>query len=300
VNQRRGHFVAGAIRAVAALVVVSIGILAPVDVVHAQDDAEKDLGWSFTADLAAVWTGGNSESSTYGLDALLLHKWTKSEIGFQAGGTQTESSLKTRTAVGTSVDDFMLNVDKKTEKTAEMFYARARYDYNISKRFYLLGGVDWLRNTFSGIDSRTLVGLGAGNTWSDNEKVRFMTNYAFTYTFQSEVVQNPFTKNEFPGVRVGYNLWWKLTTSTEFLSWIAVDWNLDNTDDVRIDFTNALPVSISEKLELKPSLQLLWRNDPALTEVGLYAPDGTPTGDTVLVPLEELDTFFTLALVVKL
>jgi len=282
------------------VVVVSIGILAPVDVVRAQDDGEKDLGWSFVADLAAVWTGGNSESSTYGLDATLLHTWSNSAIGFQAGGTQTESSLKTRTAVGLSPDDFMLQVDKRTEKTAEMYYARGRYDHNITKRFYLLAGVDWLRNTFAGIDNRTLVGVGAGNTWADNERVRFLTNYAFTYTFQDEVVQNPFTKNEFPGVRLGYNLWWKLTTSTEFLSRIAVDWNLDNTDDVRIDFTNALPVSISEKLELKPSLQLLWRNDPALTEVGLTAPDGTPTGDTVLVPLAELDSFFTLALVVKI
>jgi putative salt-induced outer membrane protein YdiY len=299
-SERRAHIVAGAIRVVAALVVVSIGILSPVDLAHAQDDAEKELGWSFVADLAAVWTGGNSESGTYGLDAVLRRAMTRSALLFQAGGTQTESSLKTRTAVGTSPDDFMLHVDKRTEKTAELFYARARYDYNISKRFYLLTGVDWLRNTFAGIDSRTLVGLGAGNTWSDNEKVRFMTNYAFTYTFQAEVVQNPFTKNEFPGVRLAYNLWWKLTTSTEFLNTVAVDWNLDNTDDVRVDFTSALPVSISEKLELKPSLQLLWRNDPALTEVGLYATDGTPTGDTVLVPLEELDTFFTLALVVKI
>ena len=79
-----------------------------------------------------------------------------------------------------------------------------------------------------------------------------------------------------------------------------MDWNLDNTDDIRVDFENSLPISISSKLAFKPSLRLLWRNAPALTEVPLERPDGTDTGDKVFVPLEELDTIFTVALVVKL
>jgi hypothetical protein len=281
----------------AVMLVVSVGLANPA---QAQDDKEKELGWSFVANLAAVWTGGNSESSTYGLDGTLRYQWTNSFVRFQAGGTQTESSLKTRTAVGVSPDDYALNVETNTEKTAEMFYARGRYDRQLAKNFHAVGGVDWLRNTFAGIDSRTLVGVGASNVWRDDERFRFETGYEFTYTFQAEVVQNPFTKNEFPGVRLGYDFWWKLTETTEFVSGAALDWNLDNTDDVRVLFTASLPVSIKEGLELNPALQLFWRNDPALTEVDLTAPDGTPTGDTVLVPLEELDTMFTLALVVKI
>jgi len=37
-----------------------------------------------------------------------------------------------------------------------------------------------------------------------------------------------------------------------------------------------------------------------LTEVALETPAGEPTGETVRVPLEKLDSFFTVALVVKL
>jgi putative salt-induced outer membrane protein YdiY len=270
--------------------------------VRAQDGGEKEVGWFFEADLAAVWTAGNSESNTFGADGKLRYEWKTATLRLQAGGTQTQSTLKTRTAVGSSPSSYNLQVDERTDKTAELYYARTRYDQNINERFYLLGGVDWFRNTFAGVDSRTLLGLGAGNTWADNGKVKFGTDYAFTYTFQQEVVKNPITKNEFPGVRLGYDLWWKMTTTTEFSSNIAVDWNLDNTDDVRFDFTNSLVVSISEKLQLKPSLQLLWRNDPALTEVDLLdqpPPNGTKI-DTVTVPLEKLDSLFTLALVVKL
>lgn len=44
----------------------------------------------------------------------------------------------------------------------------------------------------------------------------------------------------------------------------------------------------------------MWRNQPSLIEVPLIAPNGSETGTVVTPPLEKLDTFFTLALVVKM
>jgi putative salt-induced outer membrane protein YdiY len=265
---------------------------------NAQD--EKETGWSFTADLTSVWTAGNSESNTFGTKGTLTRNWTKSVLKLEAGGTQTKSSLKTRTAVGASQMDFIVEETKATEKTAELYFGTARYDHSLHKRFLLYGGVDWLRNIFAGIDSRFLIAAGAGNTWKDNKKVRFLTDYSFTYTFQEEVVKNPITKNEFPGLRLGYDFWWNVSTSTDFTSVFISDWNLDNTDDIRIDLLFTLPVSINEKLALKPAFRMLWRNDPALTEVPLFSTTGTDTGEVVLVPLDKLDTIFTLALVVNL
>ena len=40
-------------------------------------------------------------------------------------------------------------------------------------------------------------------------------------------------------------------------------------------------------------------NLPSLTEVPLFGLDGAPTGGTVLVPLDELDTLFNVSLVVN-
>ncbi|GIK61444.1 MAG: DUF481 domain-containing protein [Ignavibacteriota bacterium] len=262
-------------------------------------DTEKKLGWFFEGKLAGLWTGGNSESFTLGLGATLKHIWTNSELRFDAGGTQTQSTLTTRTAVGTT-DNFEVNEQSKTEKTAEIIFARGRYDYNFTENFYALGGIDWLRNRFAGINSRTLVAAGVGNKWVDNENVRFKTDYSFTYSFQNDVVENPFAKTKFPGVRFTYDFWYNLTASTQFESIFIADWNLDNTDDIRFDFYNALPIKISEIFSLKPSLQLLWRNDPSLTEIDLFANDGTPTGSKVLTPLKNMDTLFSLTLVVNL
>ncbi len=276
-------------------VYVGIAATSPVSV-EAQED--REFGWFLTAEFAAVWTGGNSESNTLGLGATLRRVWPRSGLRFDAGAIRTESSLKTRTAVGTSTD-FNLMVEKTTETTADNIYVRGRYDFQVSQRFFLFGGSDWLRDTFAGIDSRFLVVAGAGNTWVDNDRVQFKTDYGATYTFQQDVIDNPFIKTNFPGVRLAYGLTWKVTESTEFASDLIGDWNLHDTDDLRLDFVNSLPIAISGALSLKPSLKLAWRNTPSLTEVGLVAPDGTPTGETVLVPLEKLDTFFTVALVVK-
>jgi putative salt-induced outer membrane protein YdiY len=260
---------------------------------------EKKLGWFFEGKLAGLWSGGNSKSTTYGLGATLKRIMENSELRFDAGGNQTQSSLTTLSAIGTE-GSFEVKEDTKTEKTAELFYARGRYDYNFSKHFYALGGLDWLRNKFAGIDSRFLIGAGVGNTWVDEETIRFKTDYSFTYTFQSDVVDNPFVKTKFPGLRLAYDFWDKLTASTEFESILICDWNLDNTKDVRVDFTNSLPIAISEMFILKPSFQLLWRNDPALTNVGLFAVDGTPANKNVLVALKEFDTLFSLTLVIKI
>ncbi|MCW8810186.1 MAG: DUF481 domain-containing protein [Ignavibacteriaceae bacterium] len=267
--------------------------------IYSQDKEEKKLGWFFEGKLAGLWAGGNSESFTLGLGATLKHIWTNSELRFDAGGLQTESSTTSRTAVGTT-EDFQINEDKITEKTAEIIFVRGRYDYNFTENFYALGGIDWLRNRFAGIDSRTLIAAGVGNKWADNDNVRFKTDYSFTYSFQKDVVENPITKTNFPGVRFAYDFWYSLTSSTEFESIFIADWNLDNTKDARIDFTNSLPIKISEVFTLKPSLQLLWRNEPSLTQIDLSENLNGPIIGTVLTPLKKLDSLFSLTLVVNL
>jgi putative salt-induced outer membrane protein YdiY len=266
----------------------------------ARAQGEEPKRWAFTAEISGVWAAGNSESTTLGLASTLKRMWEKSELKFEGGAVRAEAGTTTRTAVGASSEDFEVQEETVRQKTAENYYLRGRYDYKISERFYTLVGADWLRNTFAGIDSRVLLAAGAGNIWLDDERTRLSTDYAATYSFQEDVVDNPFIKSKFPGLRLAYDFWWQLTGSTEFESRLITDFNLDTTEDIRADFTNSLPISISSKLAFKPSLQLLWRNDPALTALELMAPDGTPTGETVLVPLDKLDSFFTVALVVTL
>ena len=270
--------------------VLTLALAVPV---LAQDEPPPSP-WSFEAEFSLVSATGNQETMTYGLGTKLGYARDKSAVLVEAGGILQESSVITRTAAGDS-SSYTVQESKTTDRTAEAYYARGRYDYKVSDKMFFLAGVDWLRNTFAGIDSRTLLSAGAGRTWVENEKVKFLTTASATYTFQQDVVENPFVKTDFAGLRATYEFWTQITESTEFKSELTADFNLDNSDDVRLNFYNAMPISVSSKIAFKPSLRLLWRNQPSLTTVAL-----SPGPGTVAVPLDKLDAFGAVSLIVKI
>ena len=267
---------------------------------RAQDaGSPEDRDWSAAAELTGVWTAGNAESSTFGLNATVLRQWPQATLKLEGGGIRTETVRFTRHAVGIA-GDFDVVEETDRQRTAESYYALARYDRELGSNLYVFGGLDWLRNTFAGISSRTVAAVGAGNLWINSDRTRLKTDAGLTYTIQEDVVENPGISSNFAGVRAGLDLWKFISSTTEFTSVVVADLNLDETDDVRVDWTSSLPVAISSRLALKPSLRLLWRNQPSLAELPLVRPDGSSTGQVVTAPLEKTDLLFTLALVVKL
>ncbi|MBT8404713.1 MAG: DUF481 domain-containing protein, partial [Gemmatimonadetes bacterium] len=128
--------------------------------------------------------------------------------------------------------------------------------------------------------------------WSETETFKLRTDVGLTYTIQDDVVEDPSRSDSFAGLRAGYGLTRQLSATTTFASDLIVDENLDDTDDLRADFTNSLAVAMSGSLALKASLQLLYDKQPALEQLPL----GT-TGDTVFNPLGTTDRVFTLAVV---
>ena len=273
--------------------VAALAVLVPLTA-----SASETPGWYFDADVGGVWTSGNAESSALGAAAELRRVYDRWHFLGRGSASQTQTTTITRTATGTE-DSFSVDENRETEKSAEFISLGTAAAYDVSEHFFLDGSLSWLRNRPSGIENRTLLALGAGNTWRDTDDSSFKTFYNFTYTYQEDVVENPGASKDFPGLRLGYLFEQKLTESTRLESDLVADWNLDNTDDIRVDWYNALPVSINSRLELKPALRLMWRNEPSLEELTLFDGGGVDTGNKVLSPLDELDTIFTLALVVK-
>ncbi|MFQ5690573.1 MAG: DUF481 domain-containing protein [Gemmatimonadota bacterium] len=274
----------------------AIGLAGPA-VLAAQENGEE-RGWFQRAELTLVLTGGNAQARTLGFGAGTRRVGERIRFKLEAGGVRSESSIKTRTAIGTATD-FEVADRTSTETTAESYYLRSRYDQEIGRLFFWYVGGAWDRNTFAGFDSRVSAVLGAGNRWRDGERMRFRTGYGLTATYQKDVIANPETRNTFAGARLSADFFRKLTESTDLTSVLRLDENLDNTRDLRADWTNALVVSMSGALALKTSLQLLWDNDPSLADVPLVTAAGMPTGQTVRVPLDRLDTFLTIAVVAK-
>jgi len=266
------------------------------DVAQAQDEDEKELGWFYTAELSAVWTGGNASARTLGFGAGARGVFDVSEFSIRATGLTAKTGTITRVAVGT-FDDFDVIKNTTTEKTAENYSLRARFDREINEFFFWFAGAGWERNTFAGFNARVSAVGGAGNTWADNDQTRFKTTYGLTYTLQDDVIDDPTTPDSFAGFRLGGEFKQQLTGTTDFESLIAVDDNFAELEDLRVNWTNSVVIDISDMLAFKAGLQLLFDNLPSLGAIPLEQPAGTPTGETVLAPLSKLDTQFTIALV---
>lgn len=260
--------------------------------------AAQETGWAFKGELTTVVTEGNSSALTLGLGVILTRTWEDATWTVEARGVRTESGTVTRTAVGTE-DDFEVSADTERRRTAENYAVKTRYDRELSEASYWYGAADWLRNTFAGVESRVILGVGAGRTlWSDDTS-RLRTGAGATFTFENDVIRSG-SRSDFPGLRANYEYRRRISETSDMESALVADLNLDDMGDLRLEWTNALSVAVNAALALKPSLQLQWRNQPSLTEVPLVSVTGADTGETVLTPLKKLDTQFRVALVVTL
>ena len=269
----------------------------------AEADAEKKLGWKDTAELGFVATSGNTETTTLGLKNTLARDWQRARIELKLGAIRVETTTRRLFAVGDSSADFSLEEDEDSQLTAENYFLTGRFDRKITDRFFWFAGAGWNRDRFAGIESRYQVFGGAGNVWIDLKRRTWRTDYALTGTKEEEVTETPDFDATFFGVRLSSTFLQAFGESGSYGNDTIIDENLDDTSDLRVNMTNWVAVNMSTHLALKVSLQWLFDNQPAQQAVNLYPtsdPGGTgaPSG-TVLADLDELDTIFTTALVIK-
>lgn len=261
--------------------------------------------WSDTAELGFVATNGNAQTSTFGLKNSLAREHDKSRFEIKLGGIRVVTTDKNIFAVGTATD--FEGVDGDTKTTAESYYLNGRYDRKITDRFFWFGGAGWDRNEPAGVQNRTTVGAGVGNIWIDVPRRNWRTDYAITGTKEDDIVEPPDFNDTFLGARVSSKFTQKfgLQDSGAYVNETAVDENLDDTSDWRVNMTNSVALNMSTRVALKVSLQWLYDNVPAFKSVDLFGAQDAqgnpinPAGIKVPVEADSLDTIFTTALVIK-
>lgn len=264
-------------------------------------EEKKFPKWSDTAEFGWVATSGNSESSTFGLKNTLTRENERSLFELKLGGVRVETTTITLFAVGNSTD-FTREEDTTSATTAENYFVAGRYDRKITDRFFWFAGAGWDRNRPAGIDNRYVAMAGVGNIWVDTDRRKWRTDYAITGTDQENVVDDPTFDDTFIGLRLSSAFLQKFGANDVgvFTNDTIVDQNLNETEDWRVNMTNAVALNINSRLALKVSLQWLYDNLPSLKEVDLFDPGDltTPIG-RVFVEADDLDTLLTTALVIK-
>lgn len=275
----------------AASVLAAAALLCPVPLGAHQ---EREPGWYDQAEVSLVLTTGNSQTSTFGVKNRLERLFSDSKLSLDAGGIRVETRSTERSAIGTP-EDFEIVEQSDTRPTTENYFAALRYDREFSDRGYAYGSGGWVRNRFAGVDNRWTGAAGIGRTFIETERTAFQADLAATVTSEEPVVGDA---ESFAGLRLTWDLGHQLTGTTKLTSLLVVDENLSNTEDLRAEFDNSVAVDISDRLALKTGIKLLFDNLPALQEVPLRPAPGEPPTATVLVPLDELDTQVTVALII--
>jgi putative salt-induced outer membrane protein YdiY len=272
-----------------------LGLLAGASPVLAQDDGPT---WGNQTEFSFLATGGNSSASTLGLRNLLRRASSTGEFRFDVGSIRTDATRVQRRAVGTP-GSYSIEEERDTERTAERYSVQARYDRNLSERAFVYGSTGWERNTFAGFDARTVVALGAGTRFERPEVRETKVGAALTYTFQDDVDPDPAQSDRFAGIRGTLDHQHRLTTGTRLeLTWV-VDANARDREDVRGDLSQSVSATLSDRMALKTTLQLLLDNAPPSQRVPLFT-GGEDSGTTVLTPLRKVDRSLSIALVVTL
>jgi hypothetical protein len=263
------------------------------------------LGWTAKAGLSFVQTGGNSETSTLGFKFNATHNWEKTYFTLVGGGVRSDTTSKNTFGVGLP-GDFLVVEREEKETTAENYFLDGSVDHNVTDRLYWGVGTGWLRNTFSGVESRINARAGGGYIWTDpkGKGAQFKTGLFLTLTNQSLVIDDPTVDDTFIGLRGLIDLVVPFGASS-FNSRVNLDENLQQTDDFRMTWWNSLGVNLTDRFALQLSLLLYFDNLPALQEIPIYAAQASafPVGPQVglgLTPYGKWDREFAVSLVINL
>ncbi len=258
---------------------------------------EVELGSADKAELSFVSVDGNSKSSSFSLRNTYTYTWQNAVFKLEAGALRAETSSIARR--GRLLDDGTVEVVKTStsELTAENYFLRGRFDATINPNLYYFVGSGWERNEFAGIANRYGAVAGLGHIWSASETFKFKTDLGLTFT-REEAVAAPNT-DDFVGLRAGYDLTKVLTKTTTWTSTLFLDGNFDDTSDYRADWTNGLAVVMTERLQLKATLQLLYDHQPGFVRVPVDLPPGVTSPRFFVAQLDEIDSIFSVALVIS-
>lgn len=263
-------------------------------------DASR-FAWTNSTEFAFVTASGNASSTTLGLTATLEGASDVSNFKFEIGGIRASSKITERTATGTGQNDFLLNENVRDEKSAENYFARARFDRDLGdNNFFVFGGAGWERNTFAGFNDRYSLVAGIGDAFVNDDRTLFKADIGGTYTIQKDVEPTPGKDEGFGGLRSNIEFRRALTETTDFETLLVADENLADTEDLRLDWKSSISVSLVDGLALKTSYRMLFDNQPALISVPLFDTSNNPLGQNVTVPSEKFDNFVTLSLVISL
>lgn len=214
--------------------------------------------WSDEAELSYVNSSGNTELETLAGKNTLKYEFTQ-----DLSGTWKASMLYGKT------DDV---------KTAEQYATEGRLDYKFTDRFFSFVDGGWLKDEFSGIDSRYYGGAGSGYKVLAGEKHFLTTEAGLNYV--KEEYTDDSDKDYMEGrLFAGYE--YHFSDKDRFSQTVEYLYDFDESENYNIISETSIISAMNDSLSLKVSYLVKYDNRPVPSS------------------LERTDTILTVAMVVN-
>ncbi|MBI1394736.1 MAG: DUF481 domain-containing protein [Betaproteobacteria bacterium] len=223
-------------------VLVSI-LLAWGTLAHAQLSPKPDGQWRALFGLAFTSVSGNSENSSLGLNADAVRQTDADKL------TLYGQYLRAQAKVGGT-----------TSKTSDLLRLGGKYDWDVTERVYAYGTGGFERDKIARIDSRWLVGGGAGYKLIEAPDTTFdvfggLNVRTDRYSDPGVIIDNELRRTYTTlEMQLGEDSTHKISDSTSFRQRFVLYPNLDNFGEYRAVFDAGLVVSMTDRFKLTMSV----------------------------------------------
>jgi len=257
--------------------------------------------WNNVTTLSYVATAGNAQGQTVGFGNEFLYRLAQSLFSLKAGAIRVNTTVVTRTATGTSLQDYLLSENRIPTTTAEAYFLNGRYDHRLKEkdRWYWYGGAGWERNRPAGLDNKYTSMAGFGRIWADSDRTRLRTDAGFGYTREQPLVPPANFQSNYGTFNVTSQFKQKIGASSLYTVDLTLTDSLSDSQDYLGVLRQGFTVSINKTMALKVGYDVAYKNHPNLIQVEVFTNALPPVSlGKISVPAKKTDTVFTTSLVI--
>lgn len=203
------------------------------------EEEEKEPAWKGSLGLSWVATGGNTDTSSAGVNFAIDRKPEPWGLSFAARGNKAQDSGVT---------------------TAENYFASGRAVRTLGKRWEAFGGLQWSKDPFAGFDSQTVVSAGGTYLAVESDRNHLSFDMGLAYTWEDQI--SPVEEVAYGGGIFGLAWEWKLGEKSKLTERLMYYPNFDNSSDWRATSVTAIEAAINSWMALRFGYDLRYRNQP--------------------------------------
>ena len=191
---------------------------------------EKSV-WKGSVSAGLTYTSGNTSNESYSASIDLQKRTENDRITLT--GDLARSKQKSDTT-------------GEKETTEDWWKLRAKYDYFLSKKFFLFGEGRYELDKIANLDRRVILGGGGGYQWIESDDMNFSTEFGLASVY--EKFEDSSDSNSEMSIQAGYHFDKKLNSTIQLLHDLTYYPSMDEFSDYYLTTSAELRANLTDRM----------------------------------------------------